>query len=454
MEDKSQFIADLLYLLSVAGVEDAPKILIYLIPIIFAWIVYKKLKAKRDLRSTTVLLTSQQEGFFEPVSLHPIIDRNICLGCATCVDACPEGNVLGVIKEKAQLVNPSHCIGHGACKTACPTDAITLVLGTETRGVDIPFVHPNFETNVPGVFVAGELGGMGLIRNAIEQGRQAMENIGKTVRSSDSKAPYDVAVIGAGPAGFSATLSAHEHKLHYVTFEQESLGGTVSHYPRGKIVMTSPVTLPVIGQVKFGETTKEILMNFWKNAQQKSGVKINTEERMERIIRLEDGFMVKTSKGEYHCKAILLSIGRRGTPRKLGAPGEDDKKVVYKLDDPAQYRDQHIVVVGGGNSALEAAMSIADEPGTKVLLSYRGSSFQKANPKNVVKLDEAVKAGQLQVVMNSSIKRISPKTITIKYDNKEVEIQNDGIIVCAGGILPTPMLKELGIQIESKFGMA
>ena len=454
MEDKSQFIADLLYLLSVTGLEDAPKILIYLLPIVVAWTIYKKLKAKRDLRSTTDLLTSQQAGYFEPVSLHPIIDRNICLGCATCVDACPEGNVLGVIKEKAQLVNPSHCIGHGACKTACPTDAITLVLGTETRGVDIPFVNPNFETNVPGVFVAGELGGMGLIRNAIEQGRQAMENIGKTVKSSDSTAPYDVVIIGAGPAGFSATLSAHEHKLSYVTLEQESLGETVAHYPRGKIVMTAPVTLPIIGQVKFGETTKEILMNFWKNAQQKSGVKLNTEERMEHITRLEDGFMVKTANGEYHSKAILLAIGRRGSPRKLGAPGEDDKKVVYKLDDPAQYREQRVVVVGGGNSALEAAMSIAEEPSAKVTLSYRGSSFQKANPKNVVKLDEAVKAGQLQVVMNSSIKRITPKTITIKYDNKEVEIQNDGVLVCAGGILPTPMLKELGIQIETKFGTA
>ena len=195
-------------------------------------------------------------------------------------------------------------------------------------------------------------------------------------------------------------------------------------------------------------------MNFWKNAQQKSGIKLNTEERMEHITRLEDGFLVKTPKGEYHSKAVLLAIGRRGSPRKLGAPGEDDKKVVYKLDDLAQYRDQRVLVVGGGNSALEAAMSIAEEPSAKVTLSYRGSAFQKANPKNVVKLDEAVKAGQLQVVMNSSIKRITPKTITIKYDNKEVEIQNDGVLVCAGGILPTPMLKELGIQIETKFGTA
>jgi thioredoxin reductase/Pyruvate/2-oxoacid:ferredoxin oxidoreductase delta subunit len=454
MEDKSQFIADLLYLLSVTGLEDAPKILIYLIPILLSWAIYKKVKNRRDRESTSSLLSSQEAGYFEPVSLHPVIDRNLCLGCATCVDACPEGNVLGVIKEKAQLVNPAHCIGHGACKTACPTDAIALVLGTETRGVDIPFVQPNFETNVPGIFVAGELGGMGLIRNAIEQGRQAMENLSKTVKVAESQAPYDVAIIGAGPAGFSAALYAHEHGLKYVALEQESLGGTVAHYPRGKIVMTAPVKLPIIGQVKFGETTKEVLMNFWRAAQQKSGVRINTKERMESIEKTDDGYTIYTPKAEYHAKTILLAIGRRGSPRKLGVPGEEDQKVVYKLDDPAQYRNQSVLVIGGGNSALEAALQISDEPGTHVILSYRGNAFQKANPKNVVQVDEAAKAGKIQVLMGSNVLRINPKTVIIQQKEKEFETRNDAVIVCAGGVLPTPLLKRLGIQIETKFGTA
>ena len=455
MEEKSQFISDLLYLISVTGLEDAPKLLIFAIPIIISWVVYKNLKAKRDQRSATTLISSQEAGYFEPVSLHPVIDRNICLGCATCVDACPEGNVLGVIKEKAQLINPSHCIGHGACKSACPTDAINLVLGTETRGVDIPFVQPNFETNVPGIFVAGELGGMGLIRNAIEQGRQAMENITTAVSTSDSQAPYDVVIVGAGPAGLSATLSAQEHKLKYITLEQESLGGTVAHYPRGKIVMTAPAKLPIIGQVNFGETTKEILMDFWKAAKQKSGININTFERMDTVEKADDGFVVTTQKGTYHAKTILLSIGRRGTPRKLGAPGEDNTKVVYKLDDPAQYRNKKVLVVGGGNSALEAALQIADEPGANITLSYRSGAFQKANPKNVVKVDEASKAGRINLVMSSTVKRIGPKDVVLTLkDDSEMELENDGIIVCAGGVLPTPMLRKLGIEIETKYGTA
>jgi len=454
MEENSQFIADLLYLLSVTGLEDLPKILIYLVPIVISWVVFKKIKAKRELTSQETLKTSKSGGFFEPTSLHPVIDPNICLGCATCVDACPEGNVLGIIQEKARLVNPEHCIGHGACKSACPTEAITLVLGTETRGVDIPNIQSNFETNVPGIFVAGELGGMGLIRNAIEQGRQAMENIAKSVSTSDSKAPVDVVIIGAGPAGFSASLYAQEHKINYVTVEQDTLGGTVAHYPRGKIVMTAPVKLPIIGQVRFGETTKEILVNFWRDAEQKSGIHINVKERMEKIAKVDGGYLVKTEKAAYHTKTVLLAIGRRGTPRKLGVPGEELGKVVYHLDDPAQYRQRSVLVVGGGNSALESALAIANETDTNVTLSYRGNTFQKANPTHVAAIDEAAKAGKLQILMQSTIKRIGSKDVTILYQGRELDLSNDNVIICAGGVLPTTILQDIGIDIETKYGSA
>jgi thioredoxin reductase (NADPH) len=453
MQEQSEFLSDIVYLLSVAGVENAQDILVFLVPIALAWIIYHRVKKRRDRRSQETLQKAKDAGMGEaPVSLHPIIDHNICLGCATCVDACPEGNVLGVIREKAHLVNPSHCIGHGACKTACPTGAINLVLGNEKRGVDIPMLNPNFETNVPGLFVAGELGGMGLIRNAIEQGRQAMEGIRSIIGNNQSDIPYDVVIIGAGPAGFSASLDAHQHKLRYVTLEQETLGGTVAHFPRGKIVMTAPVQLPIIGQVKFSSTTKEKLLDFWKSAEQRTGVRINYMERMENIEKVKDGYLIKTPKNTYHTKAVLLSIGRRGTPRKLGVEGEEQNKVVYRLVDPAQYRNQHVLVVGGGNSALEAALAISEEPGTDVTLSYRSTVFAKANPKLVDKISAAANNKNMHVLLKSTVKEITEHEVTINAEDGEKTIKNDAVIVCAGGILPTPMLKSVGVEVETKRG--
>ena len=453
MEQQSGFYSDLLYLLSVAGGEDAYKILTFLIPIALSWYIYRKVKSNRDIRNQAVLLASKEAGLGDPpVSLHPVIDQNSCLGCATCVDVCPEGKIIGVIREKAQLINPSHCIGHGACKTACPTGAITLVLGNEKRGIDIPMLNSNFETNVPGLFIAGELGGMGLIVNAIEQGRQAMESIRTLIDGTSTDTPYDVVIIGAGPAGFSASLCALQHKLRYVTLEQEDLGGTVSHFPRGKVVMTRPVQLPIIGQVKITETTKEALIKFWKKIEQRTGIKINYRERMDSVVKTDDGFIVKSAAAEYHTKALLLAIGRRGTPRKLGAPGEEQTKVVYRLADPAQYQNQHVLVVGGGNSALEAAVTIAEEPGTTVTLSYRSKAFAKANPKNIDKVNAAVEAGLLNLQLKSTVKQIDSEHVTLNLEQGELKIKNDGIIVCAGGILPTPMLRTLGIEIETKHG--
>ena len=453
MEEHSAFLTDILHLLSVAGLKHAQEVLTFLIPIILVWFIYRRVKKRRDLRSQNILKASKETGLSEtPTSLHPIIDHNLCLGCATCVDACPEGNVLGVIREKAHLINPSHCIGHGACKTACPTLAITLVLGNEKRGVDIPMLNPNFETNVPGLFVAGELGGMGLIRNAIEQGRQAMESIRNVVSNSQADIPHDVVIIGAGPAGFSATLNAHQHKLRYITLEQETLGGTVAHFPRGKIVMTSPVLLPIIGQVKFTTTTKEKLIEFWKSAEQRSGVKINYQERMDSIEKTNDGYLVKTSKNTYHTKTVLLGIGRRGTPRKLGVPGEEQNKVVYRLADAAQYRNQHVLIVGGGNSALEAAIAIAEEPDTTVSLSYRSDVFGNANPKLIDQASTIEKSGRLRLLMSTTVKEIKEKSVAINTRDGEIEIENDAVIICAGGILPTPMMKSLGVEIETKHG--
>ncbi len=430
-------------------------VLIYGGLLILALIIYFALGYRRHLKNRSARETALSSGLGEPASLHPVFDEAVCIGCAACITACPEGNVIGLIDHKAALINPSHCIGNGACQRACPVGAIELVFGTEKRGVDIPMVKPNFETNVPGLFIAGELGGMGLIRNAIEQGRQAMDAIRKApgIGRGDG---LDVVIIGAGPAGIAATLAAKQHNLRYRTIEQDSLGGTVAHFPRGKIVMTQPVDIPLVGKVKVRETTKEALLELWQGIIEKTGIEIAFHERMETIEADGTGrYTVVTNRGRYTTATVLLAIGRRGTPRKLGVPGEELDKVVYRLIDPEQYRGQKVLVVGGGDSALEAATTIAEQPGTEVTLSYRSAAFSRAKEKNRQRVDAMRQAGRLAVELSSQVVEILPEAVRLSCaDGEEKTLANDGVIVCAGGLLPTPMLREIGIEVETKYGTA
>ena len=424
-------------------------------PLAFAVIgaLYIALRKRAEARSRATKAAAEEAGLLEPASLHPKIDPVKCLGCGACTRVCPEGDILGMINGKAELVEPSHCIGHGACRTSCPCDAITLVFGTEKRGIDIPHVNPDFQTNVPGIFIAGELGGMGLIRNAIEQGRQAVDSIRKFDRHGSANA-YDVIIVGAGPAGFSASLAAMQHKLRYLTIEQDSFGGTVAHFPRGKLVMTAPATLPLIGKVRFKEISKEKLLKFWENSASKTGLKVNYGEQVESIARFDNEFEVRTTRASYKTSSVLLAIGRRGTPRKLEVEGEDQAKVVYRFIDPEQYRRRHVLVVGGGDSALEAATSIADQPGTTVTLSHRSEAFSRAKVKNRERVETAEKSGRLKVLLQSKVKRIGRHDVEIEHKGARMKIKNDAIIVCAGGILPTAFLKSVGIEVETKYGTA
>ena len=426
---------------------------IYLIPLAVIMLFYIGRRKKAEKNSIAQMKEAFAQGLTEPASLHPIIDPVRCLGSGSCIKACPE-QALGMIKGKAVLINPTYCIGHGACAAACPQDAITLVFGTEKRGMDIPQVDPTFETNVKGLFIAGELGGMGLIRKSASQGAQAMDSIAKLKGSAND---YDVVIVGAGPAGLGAALGAIQHKLRYLIVEQEvSLGGAIFQYPRNKVAMTAPVKLPVIGEMHFKEVSKERLLEFWLDIIEKTSIKINYNERMENVTPTDNGFIVKTSKGEYTTRSVLLAIGRRGTPRKLGVPGEELPKVVYRLIDPEQYRNMHVIVVGGGDSAVEAAMAVATEPGTTVSLCARGdefgAAFGGAKPKNRDKLKAMIDAGKIKLYLKSAVKSIKPETAVVKFGDEEAEIQNDGIIVCAGGTLPTPFLKQIGVMVDTKFG--
>jgi len=429
------------------------QLLLYVSLFMLIALLYLRSYRRHHDRSVGHLRKSIEDGLTEPASLHPVIDPSICLSSMSCVSACPEGRILGIVHGKAQLVKPTNCIGHGACAASCPHGAITLVFGTARRGVDIPEVDSGFESTVKGIFIAGELGGMGLIRNAIIQGRQAVDSIverGYVNKGCD----YDLVIIGAGPAGLSAALRARQQGLNYVVLEQESVGGTIAHYPRGKLVMTSPVELPLYGKLNFRSATKEELMEVWKEVNEKFQLNILTDSRADRIERLDDGFLVRTSTGEYRSSAVLLSLGRRGTPRKLGVPGEDQPKVVYRLVDAAQYRGQRVLVVGGGDSALEAALALSEQEDTVVTLSYRGEAFNRAKAANRHKIDTAVDNGGLTVLFKSNVTHIGERDVRLAMEDGEITIENDIVIVNAGGVLPTGFLKSIGINVVTKYGTA
>jgi thioredoxin reductase (NADPH) len=412
----------------------------------------KKRKASRVVEEK--ISKAREEGLHEPVSLHPVVDQGRCIQTGACITACPEKDILGIRNGKATTINASRCVGHGACLVACPTHAITLFIGTEQRGVDLPHVNPDFQTNVGGIYIAGELGGMGLIKNAVEQGIQAVNNITVSHKKPHG-AEYDLIVIGAGPAGIAASLQAKKHHLKCLTLEQDTLGGTVFSFPRSKIVMTTTMNLPLYGRVKLYETSKVELLGLWKDAITRNGLEIKENTRVESVTCEEDHFRIETNRSEYYtADHVILAIGRRGSPRKLGIPGENLDKVYYRLLEPELVNDKDVVVVGGGDAAIESALMLADQ--NRVILSYRGEAFSRIKPKNSERITDAASRGRIDLRFNSSLVSIEPGEVVISTGKEGATetLKNDLVYVFIGGELPTQFLTKIGITTTTKYGEA
>ena len=431
------------------------QVIIYGIVLLFCFVVvyfYLRRQKKASEVVEAKIEKAIQDGTFEPVSLHPVIDLGTCIKSGACIEACPEKDILGIVNGRATLINASQCIGHGACFHACPVEAISLVIGTEKRGVDLPHVNQDFETNVRGIYIAGELGGMGLIKNSVEQGEAAVESLVKS-GFKRNKDMYDLIIVGAGPAGISASLTAKKHNLNFLTVDQDSLGGTVFNFPRSKIVMTAPMDLPLYGKVKLFNTSKTELLSLWQMVLAQNDIKIREHTKIEGIQIDGDHFNVLTLKGEtFQTKNVLLAIGRRGSPRKLGIPGESLEKVAYRLLEPENITNKRVIVVGGGDSAVEAALSLAEQ--NKVIISYRSEAFSRLKPQNRQNLETAINRGIVDVKLKTNLVKIEAEKAMLTYEAEQdpVEVGNDMVYIFAGGELPTQFLQKAGVQISKRFG--
>jgi len=420
-----------------------------------AWTWFEA-RGERVLQSEVDAIAAM--GELLPPTLHPVIDPSRCIGSGACVRACPEHQVIGLLQGRATLVSPMSCIGHGACAAACPAQAIQLVFGTRSRGLELPRIDRDFQTNQPGIYIAGELGGMGLIRNAIVQGAQAARHIvtgpSPQLRRRGRGGALDALIVGAGPAGISATLSMLEAGLNVLLVDQETFGGTIMHYPRAKVVMTGDLPLPLVGTVKRNTMSREALVELWRDIQRRFNVPFKSHQLVQGVEATADGmWRVKTETDEFCAANVVLALGTRGSPRRLGVPGEELGKVHYRLLEPKEFAGKHVLVVGGGNSAVESALSLHDFGGcASVGISYRREQFFRCRSDNRKRIDTAIGSGRVRAFMSTNVVNVTPRRVTFQNDGNAYEIDNDAVIAQLGGTAPTEVLKSFGIELVTKYG--
>ena len=419
------------------------------------YVVWSRLSRKEEQEVLATLEDMAALGEVVPDTIHPVVDPNRCIGSGACVRVCPEKFVLGIVQGQAKLLNPLACVGHSACVTACPVQAIKLVFGSAQRGVELPLLDPNFQTTRPGVYVIGELGGMGLIRNAVRQGRQAADHVVRGIRRAGAGA-YDAVVIGAGPAGMSATLRLMQAGLAVVLLDRDKVGGTIMHYPRAKVVMTGSLDFAIAGSVKRRTMSKEDLVELWKAIMEKHGVPAKTGVTVHAVVDEPDGmWRVETNAGSLRAANVLLALGRRGAPRKLEVPGEDQAKVHYNLVEPDSFAGKHVLVVGGGNSAVETALTLADfDRCASISISYRRETFARCGGDNRRRVEAAMREGKVKALLPSQIVAIGQGEVVLTRAGRETRIPNDAVIVQIGGTAPAELLRSFGIHVVTKWGEA
>jgi len=410
-------------------------------------------RSRADARALSETIARQRDV---PRSLHPVIDPDVCIGSLSCLKSCPEGDILGIVGGSATLVHAEQCVGHGRCAAECPVGAIQLVFGTARRGVDLPEVDEFFETSRPGVHVVGELGGMGLIKNAMRQGLQCVEHLAEELPPHAPGGDLaDLAIVGAGPAGLAAALAARKAGLSYRLLEQGTLGGALANYPRHKVVMTETVELPFHGRFGKRRISKEELLAIFQRMVAKGGLRVEEGVKVVGVEGQDGAFEVLTAtSGRVRARKVVLAVGRRGTPRRLGVPGEEREKVLYGLADPEQYRGAKVLVVGGGDAAIEAAAQLVEERGAEVTLSYRGAELVRCREVNRARVESLARAARLRLLLGSSVQAIGSREVTLDLAGRAELLENDFVIVNIGGELPAALLEAAGVGMRRYHGEA
>jgi len=387
-------------------------------------------------------------------ALKALVRADICVGCGTCVAACPEAGAL-TMRGKLAVVDNALCQGHGECVGACPVGGILLNAGAAANRIQVPHVDANFETNVPGLYIVGELGGRGLIKNAINEGKIAVEHVARMLPPGEARADgeehaVDVAVVGSGPAGLSAGLEAHRRHLRYVLLEQGSLSDTVRKYPRHKLLLAEPVSIPLYGDLWIADASKETLLQVWETIVANTGLAVQTGQKVLNVVREGELFRLQTDKASYLARRVVLAMGRRGTPRKLGVPGEELDKVFFDIVEMEAFAGKRVIVVGGGDSAVESAVGLGNQAGTEVILSYRGEALSRVKERNVEKLRASEAAGRVRLLLHSTLREIRPDVVVVEAEGETTIVPNDHVFVRIGGEAPFAFLERIGVRIVTK----
>lgn len=381
------------------------------------------------------------------------VRADMCVGCGTCVASCPEEGAI-VLRGKLAVVNDDLCRGHGECVRGCPVGAISVTTGTAVNRVRVPLIDANFETNVPGLYIVGELGGRGLIKNAINEGKMAVEHIAKVLDGTDAPAagePYvDVAIVGSGPAGLSAGLEAMRRGLSVVVIEQGSLSDTVRKYPRHKLLLAEPVAVPLYGDLWIADASKETLLQVWETIVANTGLPVRTGERVTSVARDGAFLRVETALGTQLARKVVMALGRRGTPRRLGVPGEELDKVFYDIVEMEAFAGKHVLIVGGGDSAIESVLGLCNQPNTTVTLSYRGTAWDRVKERNREKLQRVIDAGKVMPLLESTVRELRADVAVIDVKGETTILPNDYVVIRIGGDAPFAMLERLGVRIVEK----